>query len=128
MDFDKFKAINDEQRNVGVMNAPTAVKRFRNDACGDDYVIYIRLEGEHVVDASFTTTGCGFGLAALSLAAEWIKGKNLEEAEQITVADVEAGIDGFPERRMHYPEKAVEIFRKTIRECREAILRNCQNL
>ncbi len=123
MDFDKFKAINDERRNVGTMDAPTVAKRFKNEACGDDYVIYIRVEGDHVVDASFTTTGCGFGLAALSLAAEWIKGKNLEEAEQITVADVEAGIDGFPERRKHYPEKAVQLFRETIRECRDTILR-----
>ena len=118
MDFDRFKAINDEKRHVGVLDDPTVVGRYRNAACGDDYLIYVKVEGGRVKDASFTTSGCGFGLAALSLAAEWIIGKTLDEAANLTEADVEAGIGGFPERRRHYPRMAVEIFRETLRRCR----------
>ncbi len=83
MDFDRFKSINDEMRNVGVMESPSTVRSFKNEACGDAYVIYLRIEEGVIVDASFTTTGCGFGLAALALATEWIKGKTLEQAEAL---------------------------------------------
>jgi NifU-like protein involved in Fe-S cluster formation len=119
MDFDRFKMINDEMRNVGVMEAPSTVRSFKNEACGDDYAIYLRIEEGVIVDASFTTTGCGFGLVALALATEWIKGKTLEQAETLREDDVEAGIDGFPERRREYPRKAVEIVLATIRDYRD---------
>lgn len=120
MDFEKFKAINDERRNVGTMSAPSVVGTYRNEACGDDYVVYLRVEDGVIRDASFTTTGCGFGLAALSLGVEWIRGKTLEDALEITAADVEAGIEGFPERRRRYPQTAVDVIRSTIESCRAA--------
>jgi NifU-like protein involved in Fe-S cluster formation len=115
VNFDKFKAINDEQRNVGTLESPSVVGTFQNDACGDDYVVYLQVEGDVIRDAKFTTTGCGFGLAALSLGMEWIKGKTLLEASKITAEDIEAGVDGFPERRRRYPQTAVELIRSTIR-------------
>lgn len=114
MDFDKFKKINDEKWNVGVIDDADIVRRFKNPACGDDYVIYLKTEAGRIKDAKITTTGCGFGLAALALAAEWVKGKTLEEAAAITGDDIEKGVDGFPPRRKEYPHKAVELFRETI--------------
>ena len=119
MDFNRFKAINDGKINLRVMDSPSIVKTFKNESCGDDYVIYLRIEGGIIQDATFTTTGCGFGLAALSLATEWVRGKSLEEAERITVQDIERGIDGFPERRGHYPKVAAWLMRKAIQEYRE---------
>jgi len=121
VDFDKLKAINDEQRNVGVMETPSVLKTFTNKACGDDYTVYLNIEGGKIYDASFTTTGCGFGLAALAIATEWVKGKSLEEAESITLADIDEGIDGFPERRRRYPETAALIIRETVRKYRGSI-------
>ena len=118
MNFDKLKVINDEQRNVGVMEAPSVLKTFTNEACGDDYTVYFKIEDGKICDASFTTTGCGFGLAALAIATEWVKGKSLEEAERITLTDIDDGIDGFPERRRRYPETAALIIRETVRKYR----------
>jgi len=118
VDFDTFKAINDEKRNVGVMGAPSVLTTFTNEACGDDYAVYLRVEDGVIIDASFTTAGCGFGLAALSIATEWVKGKSLEDAEGITEADVDAAIGGFPERRWRYPETAVLIIREAVRKYR----------
>ena len=106
MDFDEFKAINDERRNVGIMSNPMTIGKFKNESCGDDYAIYIKIEGDRIADSSFTTAGCGFGLAAFSLAADWIRGKTPDEAERISEGDIEAGIGGFPERRRCYPQKS----------------------
>jgi NifU-like protein involved in Fe-S cluster formation len=121
MDFDTFKAINDEKRNVGVISVPSVIKTFTNEACGDDFTVYLLIEDDVIVDASFTTTGCGFGLAALSIATDWVKGKSLEDAEGITEADVDAAIGGFPERRRRYPETAALIIRESVQKYRRQV-------
>jgi NifU-like protein involved in Fe-S cluster formation len=120
MNFEKFKSITDARKNERSMMDHSVLSTFKNEVCGDDYILYLKIVSDVITDATFTTTGCGFGLAALSIATEWVKGKTLAEAEKITVSDIDAAIDGFPELRRHYPETAAEIMRKTIRKYRDA--------
>ena len=41
------------------------------------------VEGDRIVDAKFKTFGCGSAIASSSLATEWLKGKNVDEAATI---------------------------------------------
>jgi nitrogen fixation NifU-like protein len=53
-------------------------------ACGDAMKLQIKVSDEGVIeDAKFKTFGCGSAIASSSLVTEWIKGKSLEDAEQI---------------------------------------------
>src|SRR6188472_1287695 len=53
-------------------------------ACGDVMRLQIRVDDEGVIqDARFKTFGCGSAIASSSLATEWLKGKNLDEASGI---------------------------------------------
>ncbi|MEP7049995.1 MAG: Fe-S cluster assembly scaffold IscU [Pseudomonadota bacterium] len=53
-------------------------------ACGDVMRLQIRVSPEGVIeDARFKTFGCGSAIASSSLATEWIKGKNIDEAAGI---------------------------------------------
>ncbi|NUN50600.1 MAG: pentapeptide repeat-containing protein [Candidatus Brocadiae bacterium] len=120
MNFDKFNLLQAEKPNLREMADATAIGDYRNSGCGDAYRIFLRVSPSGVIeDASFTTTGCGFGLAALSLCCEAAKGKTLDEAAKLTVEEVERGIEGFPDRRKNYPASALEALQVAIANQRD---------
>lgn len=61
---------------VGLVGAPE---------CGDVMQLQIKVNQQTGVieDAKFKTFGCGSAIASSSLATEWLKGKNLDEAAAI---------------------------------------------
>lgn len=117
MDFERFKKINDTRLNYREMENATVVSSYRNSGCGDGYRLYLDIdeadEQKKIRDASYTTTGCGFGLVSLAIATEWLKDKTLAQAEVMTGADVE-GLFEFPPRRKNYPESAAEAVQKAV--------------
>ena len=64
---------------TGIVGAPE---------CGDVMKLQIKVENETIVDAKFKTFGCGSAIASSSLATEWLKGKSVEEAQQIKNTDI----------------------------------------
>lgn len=58
--------------------------------CGD--VMKLQIEVDHdtneIIDAKFKTFGCGSAIASSSLASEWIKGKTLDDANEIQNTDI----------------------------------------
>jgi len=116
MNFQKLQAINDKRLNMGELDHPSVVRSFTNDGCGDDYTVYLTVEDDVIREASFTSNGCSFGLAAFALATEWVKGKTTGDALRISADDVGAGVDGFPVRRLHYPQSAARVLREAIQQ------------
>ena len=45
-------------------------------------------ENGTIEDAKFKTFGCGSAIASSSLATEWIKGKNIDDASKITNKEI----------------------------------------
>jgi NifU-like protein involved in Fe-S cluster formation len=116
MNFEKFKEINDTRMNYREMEDATVVSNYRNVGCGDGYRIYLKIdENERITDASYTTTGCGFGITALAMATEIAKNKTVSEAESLTESDIEKLFE-FPERRKNYPESAIAALKQAIKD------------
>ena len=74
--FDK----GDTDVGTGLVGAPS---------CGDVMKLQIKVNQDGVIqDAKFKTYGCGSAIASSSLVTEWIKGRTLEEAEEIKNSDI----------------------------------------
>ena len=54
-----------------------------NPLCGDRVTIYLRVENDRVVDASFQGSGCAISKASASLMTEIVKGKTLQEVDEL---------------------------------------------
>ena len=58
-------------------------------ACGDVMKLQIKVNEQGIIeDAKFKTYGCGSAIASSSLVTEWVKGKTLDEAQQIKNTDI----------------------------------------
>ncbi|MDH5218723.1 MAG: iron-sulfur cluster assembly scaffold protein, partial [Gammaproteobacteria bacterium] len=58
-------------------------------ACGDVMRLQIKVSDAGIIeDARFKTYGCGSAIASSSLLTEWVKGKTLEEAQQIKNTEI----------------------------------------
>jgi NifU-like protein len=109
MDFPKFQRLVEERSGFRTMEKPTASGEYFSDSCGDMYNFFLKVgPGAVIEDISYFTTGCGFGTATCSLVVELAKGKTIDEASRITAGDIEAQLDGYPEKKKDYPERALE--------------------
>ena len=104
--------LDENSKNVGtgMVGAP---------ACGDVMRLQIQVNDEGVIeDAKFKTYGCGSAIASSSLLTEWVKGKNIDEAEQIkntTIAEELA----LPPVKIHCSVLAEDAIKAAVRDVRE---------
>ena len=74
--------LDETMKNVGtgMVGAP---------ACGDVMRLQIQVDDDGIIeDAKFKTYGCGSAIASSSLLTEWVKGKHLDDAEQIRNTEI----------------------------------------
>tara|TARA_B100000989_G_C19530368_1_gene469333 strand:- start:2930 stop:3313 length:384 start_codon:yes stop_codon:yes gene_type:complete len=58
-------------------------------ACGDVMKLQIKVDEKGVIeDAKFKTFGCGSAIASSSLITEWVKGKNIDDANKIKNTEI----------------------------------------
>ena len=70
-------------RNYRAMPDATAQADGNNPLCGDRVTVYLKLEGDRIVDASFQGQGCAISKSSASIMTEAVKGKTREEAEAL---------------------------------------------
>ena len=109
-------------RNVGKMDAEApnvGTGMVGAPACGDVMRLQIEVDDNGIIkDAKFKTYGCGSAIASSSLATEWMKGKTLDEAEQIkntTIAEELA----LPPVKIHCSVLAEDAIKAAVRDYKE---------
>ncbi len=100
----------DESVGTGMVGAP---------ACGDVMRLQIKVNGDGVIeDAKFKTYGCGSAIASSSLLTEWVKGKNLDEAEQIRNTEIAEEL-ALPPVKIHCSVLAEDAIKAAVKDLRE---------
>lgn len=85
-------------------------------ACGDVMKLQIKVNSDGVIeDVKFKTFGCGSAIASSSLATEWIKGKNVEDAFAIKNTDIAKELC-LPPVKLHCSMLAEDAIRSAIRD------------
>jgi len=81
--------------------------------------LQIKVSAEGVIeDAKFKTYGCGSAIASSSLLTEWVKGKKLEEAEQIKNTEIAQEL-ALPPVKIHCSVLAEDAIKAAVKNFRE---------
>jgi len=100
----------DENVGTGMVGAP---------ACGDVMRLQIKVNEQGIIeDAKFKTYGCGSAIASSSLLTEWVKGKNLDEAEQIRNTQIAEEL-ALPPVKIHCSVLAEDAIKAAVKDLRE---------
>ena len=109
-------------RNVGKMNAEdpdVGTGMVGAPACGDVMRLQIKVNEQGVIeDAKFKTYGCGSAIASSSLATEWMKGKSLDEAEQIKNTQIAEEL-ALPPVKIHCSVLAEDAIKAAVRDYKQ---------
>jgi nitrogen fixation NifU-like protein len=98
-------------RNMGEMENPDGVGETQNPVCGDTMRLFIKVETDRIIDATFLTFGCGGAIASSSVTTEMIKGKTIDEALMISDQVIAKALGGLPPAKSHcsiLAEKAIQ--------------------
>ncbi len=110
-------------RNVGEIKNPDGVGHVGSPICGDIMELYIKVENGIITDAKFKTFGCGAAIASSSMLTELVKGKSVEEAQNLSNKAVIEALDGLPEVKRHCSVLAEDALKKAIEDYKKKCLR-----
>ena len=100
----------DESVGTGMVGAP---------ACGDVMRLQIKVNDDGIIeDAKFKTYGCGSAIASSSLLTEWVKGKSLDDAEQIRNTEIAEEL-ALPPVKIHCSVLAEDAIKAAVKDLRE---------
>ncbi len=92
-------------RNLGEMADADAVGTVGSPDCGDMLRLWLKFtekDGRKVIDrASFQSFGCQTALAVASMATEMLRGRTVEEARDLSAAELSAPLGPLPPMKIH---------------------------
>ncbi len=104
--FDK----EEEGVGTGMVGAP---------ACGDVMKLQIKVSEDGIIeDAKFKTYGCGSAIASSSLITEWVKGKSIDEAQEIKNTDIAEEL-ALPPVKIHCSVLAEDAIKAAVSDYKE---------
>tara|TARA_Y100000310_G_scaffold1241_2_gene1732 strand:- start:1290 stop:1670 length:381 start_codon:yes stop_codon:yes gene_type:complete len=101
---------NDPDVGTGMVGAP---------ACGDVMKLQLRISDDGVIeDAKFKTFGCGSAIASSSLVTTIVKGQTLDEAMEVSNADIARELS-LPPVKIHCSVLAADAIKAAIENWKE---------
>ncbi|MGI5835482.1 MAG: iron-sulfur cluster assembly scaffold protein [Chloroflexota bacterium] len=105
-----------DPRNVGFMEDADGIGQLGDPACGDLFLMFIKVENERLTDIKYLVRGCGAAIATCSALSEIAKQKTIEEAMQLTDDDIAEELGGLPLEKLHCSNLAATTLHKAIED------------
>jgi nitrogen fixation NifU-like protein len=105
-------------RNVGEISNPDGVGTVGNASCGDIMQMFIKTNGDKIIEAKFKTFGCGAAIATSSILTERIKGATLDEALKISEETSREVLSQLPKEKIPCFTLATDALKLAIEESR----------
>jgi nitrogen fixation NifU-like protein len=105
-------------RNVGEISDPDGVGTVGNASCGDIMQLFIKTNGDKIVEAKFKTFGCGAAIATSSILTERIIGATLDEALKISEETSREVLSHLPKEKIPCFTLATDALKLAIEEYR----------
>ena len=99
--------------NMGTLPEPGLVGKVKG-CCGDSIQIELRLTGDIIQEARFTTDGCSATVAVGGMITNLVKGKTLNQAQQISSKDIIESLGGLPNGHRHCADLAIKTLHATL--------------
>ena len=101
----------DDSVGTGLVGAPE---------CGDVMKLQIKVDDETgiIEDAKFKTFGCGSAIAASSLATEWVRGRTVDEAMELSNTEIVEELS-LPPVKIHCSVLAEDAIKAAINDYKE---------
>ena len=105
-------------RNVGKMDMSVpsvGTGMVGAPACGDVMKLQIKIADEVITDACFKTYGCGSAIASSSLLTTWVKGRTVQEAQDIKNTEIVEALS-LPPVKIHCSVLAEDAIKSAIKD------------
>lgn len=102
-------------KNLGEVDDANGFARITGP-CGDTMSIWLKIEGDSIVGAGFTTDGCTTSIASASMATIMAQNSNIEEALKMSQQDVLDALGGLPDESRHCALLAANTLKAAIRD------------
>jgi nitrogen fixation NifU-like protein len=112
---DMMAAIETRPKNFGPMRNASAHAKIKGP-CGDTVEVWLDIGSNKIQQASFMTDGCAHSTHCCSEAVKLTEGMRLEEAAELTQAQVLEAAEAIPPDHQHCALLAANTIRKAIAE------------
>jgi nitrogen fixation NifU-like protein len=103
-------------RNAGALQSPDRSAQLENPACGDVLELTMKLEGTTIAEIRFRAKGCVPAIACGSAITELVRGKNIDEARQVSREDLVSKVGGLPPASAHASHLALDTLAALLRK------------
>ncbi|MED5578626.1 MAG: iron-sulfur cluster assembly scaffold protein [Nitrospinota bacterium] len=106
-------------QNVGVIEDADFIGKGTNPSCGDEVELYIKTEGEVIVDAKIKILGCGAITASMSLLTNLLMGESIYNARKISSENIEGSLGGLPKHKRHCSKLAYRVLQNALNKSKK---------
>ncbi len=97
-------------RSVGEIDNPDAFSEVQHEGggCFDTVKLTLKLRSGRISEAMFRARACSGTIAACSALVEKIRGMDINDARDLTPADIADYLGGIPEKKQHSVELVIK--------------------